>query len=197
MTRNARRRPLGFTVLELVVAIAITVVLIAAVSSVTRALTDTARRQRELSATVLRREKCAELLRRDLRGWMEKDSVSVGGPVGSLNSAPSRKPGEDPPVLQFDTLADGLSVSFANSGNGARAVSNVQYFIRKSATGYDFVRAETGTDGQTFELLIFQSTEAPRVEFYAGKEWVEIWDFSKRPTGVRVTLGAMVFAVYL
>ena len=195
MTRNACRRACGFTVLELIVALAIAIVLIAAVSSVTRALTDTARRQRELSATVLRREKCAELLRRDLRGWMVRDSVVV--PAGSLNSVPSHKPGEDPPVLQFDTLADGLSGGFSTNGNVSRAVPNVRYFIRKNANGYDFVRIESGTDNQSLELLMFQSTEVPRVEFYVGKEWVKTWDFSKRPTGVRVTLGAMVFAVYL
>lgn len=177
----------GFTVLELIVALAIAVVLIVAVNSVTHALTDTARRQRELSEQALRREKFAELLRRDLRGWLAHDVISV----------PASKTGDDFPILQFCTLADGLSSNYSSSGNGTRAIPSVQYFVRKGVIGYDIIRVENGTAGGTFEMRLLQCADQPHVEFYTAGGWIDKWNFSRKPSGIRVIIGTNVFEVFL
>lgn len=186
-----RRRPSGFTVIEMVIAIALAVSMIVSVYSATQAMSDTARRQKELSAQNMRREKFIEILRRDLRGWIVQSQ-----PPAATPTTPSAKAGgsdSDQALLKFNTTADALSGSLrGDAAPSARAIANLQYVQRKSASGFEIVRIESTPDGKTAELRLAQFTEAPKVEFFDGTKWTDQWTAKQRPPLLRLTIAGRV-----
>lgn len=181
---NRRRRPAGFTVIEMVIAIAVAVSMIVAVYSATRSMSDTAKRQKEMALQNMRQQKFADILRHDLRGWVVQ--TQSGAISAAAISTPSESEGSQS-LLQFNTTADGLSSAVqAGSADPMRAITKLQYSLRKNGDAFQIVRIETGADGKGSELVL-QSAQALKMEFFDGTKWVSQWSGRQRPTLIRIT----------
>jgi type II secretory pathway pseudopilin PulG len=183
------RRASGFTVIEIVIAIALSVSMIVSIYSATQAMSNTAIRQKELSAQDMRRERFVEILRHDLRGWAVQNQPSAATPT-----TPATSPGadSDQPLLKFNTTADALSGSMQGAVSCPRAIANLQYVLRKSPSGFELIRMESSPSGSSSELRLIQSAEAPKVEFYYGSKWSSQWTGKQRPPILRLTIAGRV-----
>ena len=185
MTRPRRVAcPKGFTMIEMVIALAIGSGIVVAVYSTTQALSGVARRQEAASSEDARWQRFVEVLRRDVRGW-----VSVKETAGTRQA---ELPGGDRALLRFPTTADSLAseVLAGEKDCPSRAVSTLQYLVRQTSRGFEITRLESNAGGAAFELGLYRSTDAPKIEFLAGSQWVTVWTGKARPEAVRITAGA-------
>jgi type II secretory pathway pseudopilin PulG len=188
------RRPTGFTVIEMVIAIALAISMIVAVYSATRTMSDTAQRQKEYSLKNMRQQKFVEVVRRDLRGWVIQTQATVTAPPTS--SGASSLAEESQALLRFNTTADGLSSAIqAGSANDMRGISNLQYVLRKNGDGLEIVRIEAGADGKGCELALFQSGNSLKMEFFDGIKWAGQWNGKQRPALIRITADGRVLVI--
>lgn len=170
----------GFTMIELIVAIALAVVMIAAVYTATSSMADSARRQQAVASRDARWNSVAEILRRDLRGWLQSKQTS---PAPSSPASP-----EQTILLQLSTTADGIAGEIVNGATTTRqrATIGVEYMVRKVLSRYELVRTEPSVTQET-ELVLLISEAPPKLEFYNGKAWIEKWTSGDRPLAVRFT----------
>ncbi len=95
----------GFTMLEVVIAIALTAMIVLAVTAVTRASAQTAQRVKTATADEPRLAVAIEIIRRDLAGWYEPPRTAQQPNTALLSPAPGEI------LLSFETFADGLASS--------------------------------------------------------------------------------------
>ena len=197
-SRRSNRR--GFTLIELILAVAITVLLVACVYSATQAMSNTARRQIELGAKQTRRDRFEEIVRRDLRGWMQPKPTDANAtpatpapPTPTQPTAPASAPTPDNPILlQFFTTADALTSALPSASASApiSRSTSMQYVVHKSSDGFEIARIElTSTNLAASEIVLYRSVDEPKVEVFDGKAWFTEWKRSDRPKAVRWTLG--------
>lgn len=191
---NRQRRPSGFTVIEMVIAIALAVSMIVSVYSATRAMSDTAQRQKDLSLQNLRRQRFADILRRDLRGWVvqaQSGAMTAPAPAGAQTQSD-----ETQSLLQFNTTTDSLASAIqTGSSDAMRGITNLQYALRKNGDNSEIVRIEVG--GNACELALLQSTHALKIEFFDGTKWASQWSGKQRPALIRVTVEGRVNVIGL
>jgi prepilin-type N-terminal cleavage/methylation domain-containing protein len=180
MTRRAHRSNKGFTMIELIVAIALAVAMVGVVYSATRSMADVARRQQVAAATQSRWNSVVELFRRDVRGWLQSKSgapAAAGTPMA-----------DETVLLQLATTADSIAGDIVDgvSPNRQRATFGVEYRVRKVLGRFELVRAEPSASKDTEVFLLHLETQ-PKLEFFDGKSWVEKSNGNDRPRAVRLT----------
>jgi type II secretion system protein J len=179
--------PSGFTVIELILAIAITAILGTCVYTVTQSMTATARRQKESSSQDLRRDRCEEIVRRDVRGWIPTKRGAAARPSKPASTADILS------SVEFDTSADSLMGTLSPSSITSSRSTHVQYEVRKVADGYELHRTESADPETQTSLLLYRSSSEIRIEFFDGSKWVSAFTANERPNAVRFTLGAEAF----
>ncbi|HYG76278.1 MAG TPA: hypothetical protein VEK08_14835 [Planctomycetota bacterium] len=177
------RRPSGFTFVEMIIAIGLAVTIVASVYSATQSMSETARRQREITANNLRREKFVEILRRDVRGWVVPTELSP-----SIQQ-PERADGEEE-LLRFSTSADGVAGSLQSGAEtGNRGLTGVRYVVRKMGEkSAALVRIENSEGNRTVELILLDGKAPVRIDFFDGAQWMNQWSGKGRPVLVRATI---------
>jgi len=174
-----KRACLGFTLIELVIAISITVVMVVFVYSATQGMARSARRQQELKRESEKWQIFENLLRRDVRGWyiQKKDS--------NVLSTTAVDPNETR-LLTFTSTCDSLAASAVRSTDDSlpalqHSGSTVIYVARKQFNEYRIQRVQGG-----LELPLLSTKALPEVEYYDGKRWITQWTQKDRPTAVRI-----------
>lgn len=175
----------AFTLIEMVIALALAVVMVVAVQSATVSLAGVAGRQKALAAEEARWLRFEDLLRRDLRGWKS-------GKAGAEGTS-----GQDDNLLfEVETTTDALT---AWNGGKAEALrtSKVRYVVRTSAGQFLLARAE-GEKEQEAGVPLFQSPDRPKVEFLQPDgNWGNRMTGSLRPKAVRLTIDGRAMVVFL
>ncbi|MCK6472724.1 MAG: prepilin-type N-terminal cleavage/methylation domain-containing protein [Planctomycetes bacterium] len=175
----------AFTLIEMVIALALAVVMVVAVQSATVSLAGVAGRQKALAADEARWLRFEDLLRRDLRGWKS-------GKAGS-----DSQPGKDDSLLfEVETTADALT-AWGSGKTEAQRTSKVRYVVRTAAGQFVLARAE-GEKEQDAGMALVQSPERPKVEFLqADGSWATRVAGSTRPRALRLTINARTMVIRL
>lgn len=179
------RRANGFTLIEVVIAIAITTLLVAAVYAATQSMTGLAQRQKAAAAEDSRREAFQRILRRDLRGWLAPKTQSSAA-AGNQPSAGGQA------LLRFSTSADGLSSGVVDGAlaQQSRAVANVEYAMQSGPFGFDVIRSESNSAGNPpLVLALMRFAVSPRIEYFDGAKWNSQWNSPERPKAIRIIAG--------
>jgi len=173
--RVGQRR--GFTMIEIIVAMAVAVILLVCVHSTVQAMSHTAKRIQEIHADQARLQRFLEILRRDLKGWYEKAEGASPNTNASAENAI--------PFLRFTTTSDGLEPS--GNANRMRA-GEIQYILRRTGSDTEVVRSQTSSNAG-MEVVVWRSRENFTVEFEKNKAWVAEWGSKERPDCVKLVLG--------
>ena len=184
----------GFTLIELILAVAITVLLATCVYSATQAMSGTARRQGAISSKQTRRDRFEEIIRRDLRGWLPLKSSS-GSATASTQPAPA--PDDKQSLLKFVSTADALSSFQTAAFPTPQRATNIEYLLRKTDNTFEIDRIEVTRLKPAVQMVLYQSAEEPKVESFDGTKWLSQWTRNDRPAAIRWTLGADVIVIKL
>ena len=157
----------GFTMLEVVIAIAITSIIVIAIASTTQAITFAANRQSKTSATVKRWDKIHEVLHADLKGWL---------PVKVSADALS----DDVVLCSFASTADYHGINPSQIIVTAGATIRIQYVQRQTSDGLTLFRLTKLDDDNLIELPLGKARSPIEIQFYDGVNWSE-----KQPSGER------------
>lgn len=174
-------RRVGFTMIEIVIAMAVAIILLAAVHSTVQAMTRSAQRIQDEHAEQARLQRFIEILRRDLQGWYEKSENAP--PAASAVDA-------EKPFLRFTTTADSLSPS----ENEAARAGEIQYALRRSESRIEVVRKETNS-GATTDVVVWDTQQIVTIDFQKNNVWVPDWSEKDRPKCVRLILGARTLLI--
>lgn len=175
------RRPMGFSMIEVVIASAVAVVLLAAVHSTVTAMSRSAKNIRKNSEQRAGMQRFLEILRRDLQGWIVTESAPATNATGH-----STKDNPQNAFLSFTTTADGL-LQFDTSNR--RRASKVSYALRTSPNGTEVLRTEGGS-AQAEEAIVWKTRRSIAIEFLKDKKWVAEWIGKERPTCLRIRSGS-------
>jgi prepilin-type N-terminal cleavage/methylation domain-containing protein len=167
----------GFTMIEMVVAIAVASLLVVVITSTTHSMKDVADRQRQRSVTFKRNSAFVDTLKRDLRGWIHcDDEQKVSGQPATM----------DIELFEFSTVADSLRGTHSDFGGPARGIRQLKYVVRPVDGFYSIVRIECAGDEEPFELSLVSVDFVPKVEFYDGRKWTAKWKAESRPEIIRL-----------
>jgi prepilin-type N-terminal cleavage/methylation domain-containing protein len=174
----------GFTMIEMVVAIAVASLLIVVITSTTHSMKDVADRQRQRSVTFKRNSAFVDTLKRDLRGWIHcDDEQKVSGQPATM----------DIELFEFSTVADSLGGKKGNSQGPTRALQQLTYVVRPVDGHYSIIRIENAGGDEPFELSLLTVDAMPKVEFHDGKKWTAKWKAKSRPEYIKLdTTGTKV-----
>ncbi|MCZ7646122.1 MAG: prepilin-type N-terminal cleavage/methylation domain-containing protein [Planctomycetota bacterium] len=185
--RPVRRKMLpgashGFTLIEVILAIALSVLIVFAVARVTQSSLSTARTVKQASATDMRVATALNILKRDLQGWYQPQA-NPPDPA----SRPSAWPESGELLLSFATLADSLAVDSGRESTSSvtRSIARVSYLVQPRGSGFDLVRREDASPG---DITLLTAPHKPTLEFYDGKNWVERWQRPNKPRALRLHL---------
>jgi len=174
-----KRARLGFTLIELVIAISITVVMVVFVYSATQGMARSARRQQELKRDSEKWQIFEDMLRRDVRGWCVQKKDTHAHSTTAVNPSETR-------LLTFTSTCDSLAASAVRSTDDSvpalqHSGSTVFYVARKQFNEYRIQRLEGG-----LELPLLSTKALPEVEYFDGKKWTPQWTQKDRPAAVRI-----------
>ncbi len=186
-------RPLGFTLIEMILAVAITVLLATCVYSATQAMSGTARRQGDITSKQTRRDRFEEIIRHDLRGWLPLKSTSGS----TASTQPALASDDKQSLLKFVSTADALSNFQTAAFPTPRRATNIEYLLRKMDHTFEIDRIEATPLNPAVQMVLYQSTDEPKVEAFDGTKWLPQWTRNDRPAAVRWTLGADVIVIKL
>jgi prepilin-type N-terminal cleavage/methylation domain-containing protein len=161
---STRNRSTGFTLIEMIVATAIGVMLVSGVYSATQSMTRAARTQAEVAKRDAPLRRAEEIIRNDLRGWIENGVTNTGAT------------GEETALLSFSTTTDAL---LPENGSAARSSVNVRYVVRPVLGEFELLRV----DGSV-ALPLMRTKIRPTVEFYDSEIWAKVWTRKDRPFGI-------------
>jgi prepilin-type N-terminal cleavage/methylation domain-containing protein len=177
-----RKHCSGFTLIEMVIAIALSAMMITIISSVTRSGAEAARKQQLTSNSRARRSAIEQLMRNDLSGWLVSPSASVALSQSTENEL-SR--------VSFMTSNDAIG----SSENVTRHVY-VSYVVRSSLGQYELDRIEKGR-GNSNTLSLLTSTQLISLELFDGTKWMTKWLRSDRPDALRITVDGITWTIRL
>lgn len=179
MTARTRRKSRGFTLIEMVVAIALAAAMIAAVCSATQAMSATARRQQAASRDDARLNRFVEILRRDWRGIVWKQGV--------VQDAHPMREDEDTVILSFDTTTDALASNLNDQAVTVRR-SSVKYSVQQVQERFQIVRTESACPGASTALPLLILNARPKIEWWSEGKWSREHGGQDRPKAMRLTL---------
>jgi hypothetical protein len=175
--------------IEVIIAVALTALIVSAVYTATNAMTGVARRQTETGKQTARLGRFLEIFKRDVRGW--------NIPQGLASSA---QPAPDSPdvttLLDISSTADGFAqaVKQTAAAQETRAV-HVRYVCRPSLDGFEVLRSEDG-GGSPFDLSLLNLKRPAQIEFYSGNVWSGKPPASQaRPAALRITLDGQTITI--
>lgn len=178
-----RPPPHGFTMIELIIAIAITALMVVAIFSVTHSTSSLARRQKATAREQARHAAFIEIIRRDLRGWVSRKQSQ---------SRPTRPhPLVGRLLVRFDTTTDGLAGEIAQAKQPvqSRAVSSLRYVLRRGPQGNVLSRIEDQMGSGVIETDLLRTESAIQLRFFNGHRWVNQWRSKEAPEAVRLRIG--------
>ena len=184
----------GFTIIELILAVAITALLAACVFSATQSMTGTARRQTELGKKQTRRDRFEEIVRRDMRGWLSSNAISGTPPKAT------RKPTdlqEKQVLIHFITTADSLTSIQGIDYSSLPRSTDVQYVMRKVDETFEIDRIESFAGKPSGEVSLYRGQNEPKLEVFDGSTWLTEWTRGERPAAVKLSLDTGVILVKL
>jgi prepilin-type N-terminal cleavage/methylation domain-containing protein len=182
----------GFTLIEVVIAIAITAFIVLAVFAVTNSMTTVAKRQQEESLKTNHLSRFLEIFKQDVQGWSLTSST-----VNSINPTPPTDTNSNTTVLlDISTTADGLSPILKDSTFTRSA--KIQYVCRNYLRGYELVRTEISGLGSLLELSLLKLTQPALIEFFDGTKWSKDPPQNHlRPKLLRLTVDDATFSIRL
>jgi hypothetical protein len=172
--------------IEVVIAAALTALIVTAVYTATNAMTGVARRQTEIDKQATRLSRFLEILERDVRGWSAAQGLATPAPPSAPDSPDVTM------LLDISSTADGFAQGVkpaAAAAQESRAV-HVQYVCRPCMDGFEVVRSESGGGGTApLELSLLGLKRAAQIEFYSGRAWSNNPPAGQaRPAALRITL---------
>jgi prepilin-type N-terminal cleavage/methylation domain-containing protein len=160
----------GFTLIEMIVAMAIGVMLVTGVYAATQSMTRAARTQADAAKTGAPLRRAEEIVRNDLRGWIENTPTNTGAM------------GDETVLLSFTTASDSLVMA---SLPGARSSISVRYLVRRVLGQFELIRIE----GSSL-LPLLRTNVTPKIAYYDGAEWSRAWSKKERPAAIRLETAA-------
>ena len=118
----------AFTLIEVVMAMAIALIIVTVIYTTTQAMATTAKRQGEMSEKDAQTAKFLEILRRDVRGRVVK-SAKQGATAVDVEKSPDQT--QDTALLEITSTADSLS-AFPMK----RESKNIKYVVMPSTKGF-------------------------------------------------------------
>lgn len=181
------RIPRGFTLIEMVLALAIAAMLVAAVWTTTQSMAAVAARQHEAGTAEARLERFLSILRRDMQSR-----------VVSSNAAEKQDvKGADTDLLAFDTLADSLAGYGAGKDGPSklRRASSVKYTVHTGPGYYEIERVETGRGTSESRFALLRTNELPSIEFLEHGRWTGKPSAPMDTAAVRLRLNGQLICV--
>ena len=181
-----RRSPHGFTLIEVVIAIAIGVMIVVAVIGTVQSLNRAAQRVEETGADEDAWLRFAEIFRRDVRGWVQSQNEEP--------ERPNQQQEQATPFFDCHTSADGLAACV----HGGEVPGGRMAHVRYSAESKDeeFVISRHESSGETtFSVPLFCAEAQPVIEFFDGQQWLAAVQNEQRPVAVRLTVGKRTVVV--
>jgi len=179
---NAKRCS-GFTMIEIIIAMAVAIILLVSVHSTVQAMTITAKRIQETHVEQARKQRFLEIIRRDLQGWYEKSETAQPAANSSAEQVP--------PFLRFTTTTDGLATGESSSSTRA---CEIQYTLRRSPNSTDVIRKESSNTAGA-EVVVWTTQHVFNVEFEKKGEWIAEWSAKERPTCTRFLFGTQYIVI--
>ena len=194
-SRELNRRAQAFTLMEVLIAVVVSSIVLAAVSGVfygAMKLRDKTTRALEKSLPI---QQAVSIIRRDLLGIV----VPGGTLTGTLKTAVgSTSTGGDMPLGAEFYTSTGLPSGYEPWGD----VQKVAYYLRSptnqtSLSGMDLVRSVTrnllaNVQEQTEEQWLLGDVKTVGMQFYSGTEWRSEWDSTTEekalPRAIRVDI---------
>lgn len=158
----------GFTLVELVVALAAGTVLTVVVYSCTISSISMSTRQREAARVESELSTAVRVLNDDIVGWLDRSPFTVSDTRTTLLAA-------------FITGADPL---FRKSDDAERSCE-IRYLSRSVLARHELVRIENLVNGEMSELILCRCSRPITVGFFDGKGWSTTWNSNNRPIAVR------------
>jgi len=184
----------GFTMIEVVIAFALTAMMIVSVYAATNAATAVANRQKASAAEFNQTQRFLEVLQRDLRGWTMPQADAANAQNGSA------KPEiDEQSLLKFSTTADPFAASVTDGSRQLqpRASGNLQYIIRPILNEFEILRVESSSEKQASTLSVLRQPQMPKIEFFDGKQWSPQWQKKDRPAAVRIQIQGLISCISL
>lgn len=182
------RRPTGFTLIEVVIALAIGVFVVLASLGTVQSLNRAARTLETSGAEDEAWLRFASIFRRDVRGW-------VPGEERREANRPS-EPDAARPFFACQTTADALSGSAQSGDQPAPRMTSVRYSAKRVGDEFAILRQEEGKPANFTATLLLTKSE-PRIEFFDGQRWSAGHQGQQLPVAVRLTVGQHTVVVPL
>jgi prepilin-type N-terminal cleavage/methylation domain-containing protein len=184
-----RNHPAGFTLIEVLVALALAVAILVAVYATTQAAAKTAEHQKAGSREDAQWLRFDQIVRRDLRGMLATgDAQATGAATGTSDGEQA--------FLSFTTTAD--SALAGEDGNvTVRRAIQVRYVIHPGLAGVEVVRVEDRPGLAALETPLLRVPAEPVIESFDGVRWSAGFRPSSRPAALRLTVAGHVACVRL
>jgi prepilin-type N-terminal cleavage/methylation domain-containing protein len=174
------RRPDGFTLIEVVIALAIGVCIVLAVTGTVRSLSRAARTITETGVEDEAWLRFVAIFRRDIRGWMPREDRQETGRRAS--------PDAERPFLVCRTTADPLCAGMQSGEQPVPRMVTVRYSVKREGEEYALVRQEECGLG-SFSVPVLRTNSEPKIEFFDGQHWTSGGQARQHPVPVRIILG--------
>jgi type II secretory pathway component PulJ len=174
------KRSSGFTLIEVVIAMAIGILIVVAVIGTVQSLSRAAKRMEESGAIDEEWLRFAQIFRRDVRGWVQGEERRAESRPADTNTTR--------PFFVCQTTADALAGG-AEAGNRSPArMASVRYAVKRTGEEFVIVRQEEGGEG-IFEVPVLHAQAEPKVEFFDGQRWNAGHQGQRLPVAVKFTVG--------
>ncbi len=188
---NRRRQPLGFTLLELLVATAMTAVLAGSLYATLHVAFGARRSALATVEQVRRAELAVELVRADLESAVVPNGILAGPFLGEDATGASGRPSDG---LVFYCTADG-----ATQTEGTGDIRMVEFSCQPAEDGTGMVLCRRLTTNllatkvqEPVEEVLCRGVRAFDLKYFDGMDWQDAWDSTSRdstlPLAVEVTL---------
>jgi prepilin-type N-terminal cleavage/methylation domain-containing protein len=174
------RRPSGFTLIEVVIAMAIGVFVVLAVIGTVQSLSRAARTLEASGAEDDAWLRFSAIFRRDVRGWVPGEERREGTTPASESVKP---------FFVFQTTADALFGSAQAGEQPAPRMAAVRYSVKRDGEEFTIVRREDGKPNHS-TVPILRTKSDPKIEFFDGQRWNAGSQGQQVPVAVKLTVGS-------
>lgn len=174
------RRPSGFTLIEVVIAMAIGVCIVLVVIGTVQSLS---RAARTLSTTGVEDEawlRFVGVFRRDVRGWIPGEERQERSHRADSDS--------ERPFFVCQTTADPLCAATRSGEQPVPRMVTVRYSVKREGEEFAIVRQEA-CKSESFSVPVLRTKAEPRIEFFDGQGWNASGVGAQRPVAVRLIVG--------
>jgi prepilin-type N-terminal cleavage/methylation domain-containing protein len=174
------RRTNGFTLIEVVIAMAIGVFVVLAVIGTVQSLSRAARTLEESGAEDEAWLRFESIFRRDVRGWMPGEERRDANRPSEADASK--------PFLVCQTTSDALFGSVQAADQVAPRMATVRYLLKRDGEEFTIVRQEENKLN-SFTVPILHAKTEPKIEFFDGQRWSAGHQGQQLPVAVKLVVG--------